>query len=56
MAKALLNYAHKVNADMVSIMTQQEHDISEFFLGSLAQNIIFSFDIPVLTITPKQKK
>jgi len=54
MAKALLKYAHKVKADIVTIMTQQERDISKFFLGSLAQNIIFSFNIPVLTITPKK--
>ena len=53
MAMSILSYAHKVNADLIAIMTQQENGFSEFFLGSLAKNIIFSSDIPVLTINPK---
>ena len=53
MAKSIITFAHKVNADLIAIMTQEENGISDFFLGTLAQNIIFSSDIPVLTINPK---
>ena len=53
MAVSIVGFAHKTNADLIAIMTQQESGIADFFLGSLAQNIIFSSDIPVLTINPK---
>jgi len=53
MALSILAYAHRVQADLIVIMTQQENSINKFFLGSLAQNIIFSSDIPVLTLNPK---
>ncbi len=52
MAIEIIGFANKVNADLIIIMTQQEKGLSEFFLGSLARNIIFSSDIPVLTTTP----
>lgn len=52
MAISILGYAHKVNADLIVIMTQQEAGVSDFFLGSLAKNIIFTSDIPVLSATP----
>jgi len=54
MAKEIIGLAHKVNADLLMIMTQQEKGLSEFFLGSLARNIIFSSDIPVLTTIPRK--
>jgi len=54
-AKSLLNYAHKVNGDLIIVMTQQETEISDYFLGSPAQELIFHSDIPVLSIVPKLK-
>ena len=53
-ARSIIEYAHKVGADLIAIMTQEERGLSDFFLGSLAQNIIFSSDIPVMTINPKK--
>ena len=53
MAFEIIAYAHKMQADLIIIMTQREGGISDFFLGSLAQNIIYSSDIPVLTTKPK---
>lgn len=53
MASSIINFAHQASADLIVLMTQQEKEIADFFLGSLAQNIIFSSDIPVLTIIPK---
>lgn len=55
MAMSLLSYAHKAQADLIMIMTQRESSFSEFFLGSLAKNLIFSSDIPVLTVNPTNK-
>ena len=53
MAMSIISFAHKVHADLIAIMTQQESGFAEFLLGSLATNIIHASDIPVLTINPK---
>lgn len=50
----LLSHAHNVDADLITIMTQQESDFKEFFIGSKAKQIIFDSDIPILTINPEQ--
>ena len=49
-----IEYALDVNADLVSIMTEQSLDISNFVLGSLAQQMLSKSPIPVLSITPKE--
>lgn len=56
LAESILDYATKIKGDLIMIMTQQEEDFTEFFIGSAAQEIINSSDIPVLSITPKPKK
>lgn len=56
MAESIVAYANKVHADLIVIMTQRESGITDFFLGSLAQNIIFSTDVPVLTMNPNNNK
>jgi len=53
MASTIIEYAHQINADLIAILTKSEDSLSHFFLGSLAQNIIFSSDIPVLSSKPK---
>ncbi len=56
MAKNLIDYAHKVQGDLIIIMTQQKDAISEYFIGvigSFAKEIIHRSDIPVMSITPK---
>jgi len=55
MCTALLEFSHKVDADLVIIMTQQETEIIKYFVGSLAKEIIHNFDIPVMSIVPKGK-
>ncbi|MFH2141339.1 MAG: universal stress protein [Bacteroidota bacterium] len=55
-ATQLLNYAKKVNGDLFMIMTQQEAEFVEFFIGSLAKQIIHSSEIPVMSIIPKSKR
>ncbi|MEE4176220.1 MAG: universal stress protein [Bacteroides sp.] len=45
--------ARRIEADMVIIMTQQKKNFPKFFVGSIAQEIIFQACVPVLSITPK---
>ncbi|MCX7955340.1 MAG: universal stress protein [Bacteroidales bacterium] len=51
--KALYNFSHERNADLIMIMTQQETNFTRLVIGSLAQEIINNFDIPVMSIAPK---
>lgn len=55
-ATALLEYAKSVNGDLFMIMTQQEAASVEFFIGSLAKQIIHSSEIPVMSVIPKHKR
>lgn len=52
----ILDYAGKSKGDIIMIMTQQEEDFIEFFIGSSAQEIINHSDIPVMSIIPSRKK
>jgi len=51
--EAVLEFSEKKKADLITIMTQQETNISEYFLGSTAQAIIYNSNIPVLSVQPK---
>ena len=44
-----LDYAHSVNADLISIMTEQEKSVANLLLGSYAHQMINKTDIPVLS-------
>lgn len=50
--KNILDYAEKNDMDLVMIMTQQEKNFRDYFMGSNASEIIDKSDIPVITITP----
>jgi len=52
-ASLILNYAHEVDADLIMIMTQQENDWAEFFVGSTAQAIISQSTVPVMSLSPQ---
>ena len=52
MAHKLISYAYNIDADLIAIMTQQETNFQEFLLGTLAKQIIFASDIPVISINP----
>jgi nucleotide-binding universal stress UspA family protein len=56
LGQIIIDYANKVEGDLIMIMTQQETDITELFIGSAAQEIINKSDIPVLSIVPSPKK
>ncbi|MBL4625672.1 MAG: universal stress protein [Flavobacteriales bacterium] len=53
---AIIGFAEKVKADVIMIMTQQESNPTEFFIGSRAQTIINRSNIPVLSLLPRISK
>lgn len=55
LSNAVISYAKKNNADLIMIMTQQEKDFKEFFIGSQAREVINNSEIPVLSIQPSVK-
>ena len=55
LAQNIIEYAHRVEGDLLMIMTQQEVEFTQYFIGSAAQEIINTSDIPVLSIIPSMK-
>jgi nucleotide-binding universal stress UspA family protein len=53
LTKAVLNYAEKVNADLIAMMTEQETPVN-ILLGAQAQQLINQSPIPVLSIHPQE--
>lgn len=53
-ASALIHFAVERKGDLFVIMTQEETKVSEYFVGSLAQKIIYFSPIPVMSLRPKQ--
>jgi nucleotide-binding universal stress UspA family protein len=51
-----LDYARSVNADLISIMTEQEKSVSNLLLGSYAHQMINKAYIPVLSFPNYQLK
>ena len=51
-----VEYAKKIKADLIMIMTQEEAWTDIMFISSSAQKIINESEIPVLSIRPKIKK
>ena len=49
-----LDYAKEVNADLITIMTEQESTLSNLLMGTFAQQMLTLSTIPVLTVRPKQ--
>lgn len=52
--KSILDYANEEKGDLIVIMTQQEIEIVEYFIGSLAKEIINKSKIPIMSIVPKK--
>ena len=48
----VLSYADEIKADLVIINTEQDKLISQFFLGTNAQQVVHKSQIPVLCIHP----
>jgi nucleotide-binding universal stress UspA family protein len=45
-----------VEGDLLMIMTQQEQNFTFRFIGSAAQEIINTSDVPVISIIPSMKR
>ena len=54
-ATDVLDFAHDVKGDLIVLMTQQENEIKDFFIGSFAKEIIHKSKIPVMSMVPKRK-
>lgn len=52
-ATATVNYIEKVKADLAVIMTDQDAELSGFFLGPYSQQIIHLSKVPVIAVKPK---
>ncbi len=52
-SETIISYAEKINADLISIMTEQELNPLSYILGPIAQHVVNHSRIPVLTITPQ---
>jgi nucleotide-binding universal stress UspA family protein len=52
LSNAVIKYAEKNSADLIMIMTQQENEIKQLFIGSKAKEVIKNSEIPVLSIKP----
>ena len=48
--EVIVDYAHEIKAGMIMIMTHQENS-GDNYIGSVAQKIITSSDVPVLSLT-----
>jgi len=49
---ATMNYSKKIKADLITIMTDHESNLTGFFLGGFAKQIINHSRIPVMSIKP----
>ena len=52
-ATATVNHIEKVNADLAIIMTDQDAELSGFFLGPYSQQVIHLSKVPVIAVKPK---
>jgi hypothetical protein len=50
--REIISYASGNQTGIIMVMTQQEKDITDFFIGSTAQEIMNKCDLPVLSIVP----
>ena len=51
-AETVVEYANKIEADLIMIMTKTDLNMKEFFVGTTAQKVIDISNIPVLSIRP----
>jgi len=56
LAHCIIDYANKVEGDLLMIMTQQETNVTRMFIGSTAQEVVNNSDIPVMSNIPKTHK
>lgn len=55
-AETVVDYANKIEADLIMIMNKPDLNVKEFFGGTDAQKIVDISNIPVMTIQPMKKE
>lgn len=55
-AQSVVNYADKIEADLIMIMNKPNLSVGEFFNGTEAQRIVDLSKIPVMTIQPMKRE
>ncbi|MBS1650549.1 MAG: universal stress protein [Bacteroidetes bacterium] len=55
-AETVVEYANKIEADLIMIMNKPSLGVSEFFGGTDAQRIVDISNIPVMTIQPQKRE
>ena len=53
-AIATVEYCNEVNGDLITIMTDQDAEVSGFFLGNYALQVIHHSKVPVISIKPEE--
>lgn len=54
-AETVVDYANKIEADLIMIMNKPDLSVGEFFKGTDSQRIVDSSNIPVMTIQPLKR-
>ena len=54
--RIVIDYANKIEADLIVITNQPDLNIKEIFVGTAAQQIVNLSNIPVVTIRPMERK
>lgn len=55
-AETVVEYANKIEADLIMIMNQPSLNVGEMFTGTVAQQIVDISNIPVCTIQPMKRE
>ncbi|MCK5766556.1 MAG: universal stress protein, partial [Bacteroidales bacterium] len=53
LTKSTIGYAERIDANLISIMTEQERTTANLWLGAFAQQMVNHSPFPVLSIHPK---
>lgn len=54
-ARSTLNFANEINADLIIIMSEQDVNVTGFFMGAFAQQLVNHSRIPVMTVHTNEK-
>lgn len=53
-ATATVSHGQKINAELIVIMTDQDAELSGFFLGPFSQQVIHLSKVPVIAVKPEE--
>lgn len=55
-AETVVEYANKIEADLIIIMNKPSLSVKEYFSGTEAQKVVDISNIPVMTVNPEEKE